>query len=148
MRSFDQWLSDYGVSHQNQTNRLIHKFCVPMITFNISGLLWAIPKMSFFPDHAFFNWSTLLSVFLMIFYFKLNKAYCFYMFVIIGLMQIVNLYTYHLSFFFKAHLLAFVISWVFQFIGHKIEGMKPSIFDDLCFLFIGPLWVLKSFINH
>jgi uncharacterized membrane protein YGL010W len=36
----------------------------------------------------------------------------------------------------------FVLSWVGQFIGHKIEGAKPSFFDDLKFLMIGPAWLL------
>ena len=36
----------------------------------------------------------------------------------------------------------FVIAWVGQFIGHKIEGKKPSFFEDLQFLMIGPLWLL------
>jgi uncharacterized membrane protein YGL010W len=37
----------------------------------------------------------------------------------------------------------FVIAWIGQFIGHKIEGKKPSFFDDLRFLLIGPLFVLS-----
>jgi uncharacterized membrane protein YGL010W len=36
----------------------------------------------------------------------------------------------------------FVVAWIFQFIGHKIEGKKPSFFEDLRFLLIGPLFVL------
>jgi len=36
----------------------------------------------------------------------------------------------------------FVLAWIGQFIGHKIEGKKPSFFDDLRFLLIGPLFVL------
>jgi uncharacterized membrane protein YGL010W len=36
----------------------------------------------------------------------------------------------------------FVIAWIGQFIGHKIEGKKPSFFEDLRFLLIGPLFVL------
>lgn len=38
---------------------------------------------------------------------------------------------------------AFVIAWIFQFIGHKIEGKKPSFFDDVRFLLIGPLFVIR-----
>ena len=37
----------------------------------------------------------------------------------------------------------FVVAWIGQFIGHKIEGKKPSFFDDLRFLLIGPLFVLS-----
>ncbi|MEZ4979259.1 MAG: Mpo1-like protein [Chitinophagales bacterium] len=36
----------------------------------------------------------------------------------------------------------FVLAWVGQFIGHKIEGAKPSFFEDLQFLLIGPAWLL------
>jgi uncharacterized membrane protein YGL010W len=39
-------------------------------------------------------------------------------------------------------LLIFAIAWIGQFIGHKIEGKKPSFLTDLAFLLIGPLWLL------
>jgi uncharacterized membrane protein YGL010W len=40
-------------------------------------------------------------------------------------------------------LLIFAGAWVGQFIGHNIEGKKPSFFKDLQFLLIGPLWILS-----
>ena len=42
-------------------------------------------------------------------------------------------------------LFVFVIAWVGQFIGHVVEGKKPSFFKDIQFLMIGPIW-LMSFI--
>ncbi len=39
----------------------------------------------------------------------------------------------------------FVVSWIFQFIGHEIEGRKPSFFEDIQYLWIGPLFVLSRF---
>jgi uncharacterized membrane protein YGL010W len=36
----------------------------------------------------------------------------------------------------------FFVAWVGQFIGHKIEGKKPSFLEDLQFLLIGPAWLL------
>ena len=36
----------------------------------------------------------------------------------------------------------FSMAWVFQFIGHKIEGEKPSFVEDLLFLLVGPAWLL------
>ncbi|MEM9022316.1 MAG: Mpo1-like protein, partial [Bacteroidota bacterium] len=36
----------------------------------------------------------------------------------------------------------FAVAWVGQFIGHKIEGAKPSFLQDLQFLLIGPAWLL------
>ncbi|MBW8811416.1 MAG: DUF962 domain-containing protein, partial [Lysobacter sp.] len=38
----------------------------------------------------------------------------------------------------------FVIAWIAQFIGHKIEGKKPSFLTDLTYLLIGPAWVLAK----
>jgi uncharacterized membrane protein YGL010W len=42
----------------------------------------------------------------------------------------------------QASVAIFVIAWIGQFIGHKIEGKKPSFFDDLRYLLIGPVFVL------
>jgi uncharacterized membrane protein YGL010W len=36
----------------------------------------------------------------------------------------------------------FVVAWVGQFIGHHVEGRKPSFFKDVQFLLIGPAWLL------
>ena len=38
----------------------------------------------------------------------------------------------------------FVVAWIGQFVGHAIEGRRPSFFKDLQFLLIGPLWLLAS----
>ena len=42
----------------------------------------------------------------------------------------------------KVGLAVFVLAWIGQFVGHKIEGAKPAFADDLKFLLIGPLWLL------
>lgn len=39
---------------------------------------------------------------------------------------------------------AFVVAWIGQFYGHKIEGKKPSFFEDLQYLLIGPVWVIHK----
>jgi len=36
----------------------------------------------------------------------------------------------------------FVVGWIFQFIGHHLEGNSPKFFQGPVFLLIGPLWVL------
>jgi uncharacterized membrane protein YGL010W len=38
----------------------------------------------------------------------------------------------------------FVLAWIGQFIGHAIEGKRPSFFKDVQFLMIGPLWLLAD----
>ena len=41
----------------------------------------------------------------------------------------------------QASVVIFVIAWIIQFYGHKIEGKKPSFLDDIKFLMIGPAWL-------
>ena len=43
----------------------------------------------------------------------------------------------------KLSMLIFIFAWIGQFIGHKIEGQKPSFFEDIQFLLIGPAWLLS-----
>jgi uncharacterized membrane protein YGL010W len=38
----------------------------------------------------------------------------------------------------------FVVAWIFQFIGHHIEGKKPSFIEDIQYLWFGPLFVLSK----
>jgi uncharacterized membrane protein YGL010W len=38
----------------------------------------------------------------------------------------------------------FVAGWIFQFIGHLIEGNKPAFFSNPVYLLIGPLWLLRK----
>ena len=42
----------------------------------------------------------------------------------------------------KSSLILFCAAWVGQFIGHKIEGKKPSFLHDVVFLLIGPAWLM------
>ena len=44
-------------------------------------------------------------------------------------------------------IIVFVLAWVGQFIGHKIEGKKPSFIKDIQFLLIGPIWLLSAIYN-
>jgi len=39
MRRIDQLLNQYAESHQNQTNKWIHWFCVPIIFFTLLGIV-------------------------------------------------------------------------------------------------------------
>ena len=44
MRTFDQWMDEYGVSHKNPLNQKIHKICVPLIMLTVIGFFWLIPR--------------------------------------------------------------------------------------------------------
>jgi len=37
----------------------------------------------------------------------------------------------------------FIVGWVFQFVGHAIEGNQPAFFRNPIYLLIGPLWLAR-----
>lgn len=42
----------------------------------------------------------------------------------------------------------FIVGWVFQFVGHAIEGNQPAFFRNPVYLLVGPLWLARSFANR
>ena len=147
MRKIDQLFAEYAESHQNHTNKAIHWICVPLIFWSILGFISLILS-----QHICLNFygcisivSLILVLVVSIFYFRLSWKTAFIMLIIILLME-------HLVYFVNVQLgtqswivyaAVFVLSWIGQFYGHKIEGKKPSFLKDLQFLLVGPIWLLS-----
>jgi uncharacterized membrane protein YGL010W len=136
------WFSEYSESHQNKTNKLIHWICVPSIFFSIVCLLSLVPVA------GVLNLATILMLFATIFYARLSPKLAmglvlFYGLCLWGATQL-SLLSFEL---WKTALIIFVVAWIGQFIGHQIEGKKPSFLKDLQFLLIGPAW-LMGFVYH
>lgn len=148
MKSINTWFSEYGESHQNPINKAIHWICVPLIFFSIIALLSAIPAQglkSLFPNaiQPYVHWGSLILILALLFYLRLS----FTMFIgvlifsFICLQLIVWLEASGISVWLSS-LSIFAAAWIGQFIGHKIEGQKPSFFKDVQFLLIGPAWLM------
>ncbi len=150
MKTIDQWLAEYQESHQNKTNKLFHWVCVPIIMWTVIALLWSIPHdylstMIGGEAGTFFNWATIAMVLASMFYLRLSFTMFLGMTLVSVVMLIATYFIAQLTFapLWAIALAAFVIAWIGQFIGHKIEGKKPSFFKDLQFLLIGPAWLLS-----
>ena len=143
MNTVQDWLNAYGESHQNITNKKIHWICVPLIMLSLLGLLWAI-KLPFISSSEYSNLTIALIFMVSIYYFRLSSSMGIGMllisFIMIFVIRLINQYDYT----FSLYIIIFILSWIGQFIGHKIEGKKPSFFEDLQFLLIGPLWLLSQ----
>ncbi|MBL9216151.1 MAG: DUF962 domain-containing protein [Opitutaceae bacterium] len=144
-KSADQWFAEYGESHQHDTNELIHWICVPLIFFSVMGLLWSIPvPAALARSLPWFNWLHPLLLAAILFYFRLSVPLAF------GLLGFMSLCYFLIEWqailrwcpVWKSSLVIFVLAWIGQFIGHRIEGQKPSFFKDVVFLLIGPAWLL------
>lgn len=138
MNSLDQYLAQYAESHQNSTNKKIHFICVPLIMWTVLMLL----------DLVVLPLGTLAYVLVIV-------SFIFYHVIKTPIFDSVLMIILSLAMIFSARFLndyrlmvavsVFVAAWIGQFIGHKIEGKKPSFFQDLLFLLIGPMWILQSF---
>ena len=149
MRTAQEWLDEYGESHQNPVNKLIHWFCVPLIMFSTLGLFWSIP-------HAFFegrlsgslepylNFAGVVVLLALVFYLRLSLSLFLGMAIVSAAMLVGNhALDQALDMpLWKVSAGIFAVAWVFQFMGHKIEGKKPSFLKDLQFLLVGPAWLL------
>ncbi len=131
-REIDALLATYSESHLNHTNEIIHFVCVPVIVFSLLGLLWSLHPLVAVG-------ATVASLF---YYVKLSRPFAIGMLVMaaamLGLLSLMPLAAV-----LPLSIAIFVLAWIGQFIGHKIEGKKPSFLDDLRFLLIGPLFVLS-----
>ena len=76
MRRIDELLSEYGESHQNETNKTIHWICVPLIFFSIVGLIASIPSsdvQTFMGEgNPYANWATVVLALVLIYYVTLS----------------------------------------------------------------------------
>ncbi len=130
-RAINVLLNKYAESHRNGLNEWIHVVCVPVIMWTVLGLIWALH-----PVLAMVAVSLSLG-----YYFWLSPAFALGM-TLMATAMLGILYLMPTSSVLPVSAGLFVIAWIGQFIGHKIEGKKPSFFEDVRFLLIGPLFVL------
>lgn len=141
MKSLEEWLAEYAESHRHPVNVRVHIVCVPVIVLSLFGIFSAIPApIPFVPAGA----ASLMLLGAVLYYLRLSWRGALYL-GIMGLaavllldwLQSITTYVLHGS------VLLFVAAWIGQFWGHKVEGKKPSFLEDLAFLMIGPLFVLR-----
>ena len=165
MKTIHDWFEEYGVSHQNKINKLIHWICIPLIFWSIIALLSILPHsyLDVFTNsllNELMHWGTVVIILGLLFYFRLSFP-IFVGMLIVSICVLLDIYyTMYLfesgrfwglfnqsdlnvnEFLLYLSLGVFIFAWILQFIGHKIEGEKPSFFKDIQFLLIGPAWLL------
>ncbi len=149
MRKIDELLLAYGESHRHPTNKAVHWLCVPAIMFSLLGLLWNLPAtpLQLLPgleQEPLANWSVVLLILASLYYIRLSIPLFLGMLVISAGLIYGNLRLSALgsSMHIWASLGIFAVAWIGQFIGHHIEGKKPSFIKDVQFLLIGPAWLM------
>ena len=138
-------LEHYGRDHENATNQAIHLVCVPLILWSIIAMVWTIPVPgTWFQPGAFAGF---LMAILAAWYFRGSRplglgaalafvgagVLCWFLANAIGMRGLLI-----------TAIVVFVAAWIGQFIGHRIEGKRPSFFTDLVYLLVGPAWTLSK----
>ena len=87
-KSWEEWIAQYGHSHQHPFNRFCHTLGIPLIVLSLPLFVAAIWIEGV--------WLVALTLFL--------------------------------------------VGWVFQFVGHAVEGKPPEFLHDWRFLLVGLRW--------
>jgi len=127
-------LAEYGRHHQDPRNRLIHCICVPAIVFSVTGLLVAMN----------FGVTLIVIAAAILYYNRFGRRVALQMGAGLILMLVVWLAlmpSHHLV---LVALAIFILGWTGQAVGHIQEGSKPSFFEDIQSLLIGPIFVLAE----
>jgi len=131
-RRVDQLITHYGQSHQNPANELIHFIAIPLIMLSLVGMLFAL--------HPYVAYALIAAS--MVYYARLSVVFLLAMVVwsalTVAVVMAMGAKVLPVS------VAIFVGAWILQFIGHKIEGKKPSFFEDVQYLWVGPLFVLSK----
>lgn len=130
-RPIDHLIGQYAESHRHPTNVLIHWICVPII-------VWCVLAFAYV-GHPVLAYALVLAS---LAYYALLSLPLTAVMLVFSILCLLSLP--HVPYLGWVALALFVITWVFQFVGHKIEGKKPSFLDDLRFLLIGPLFLLAK----
>lgn len=147
MRSREQYITEYRRSHVNTVNQIIHLICVPLIFVSSAGLLWSVSLARFWPGvepalAVWLNLATLAALPILAFYARLGWSSFVtglaWMLVSVAVCLAIQNAGLSLPWIAGA---VWLLAWAAQFYGHKLEGAKPSLIDDLVFLLIGPLFV-------
>lgn len=143
-RKVDALLAEYGESHQNETNKAVHWVCVPVIVWTVMVLFYSLPVPSFMGG---INWLMVVLALSIIYYFTLSPSLAvgFVIFAAISYGVLLAVEASVSVPVWQVAVVVFVLAWIGQFWGHKVEGKKPSFLKDIQFLLIGPAW-LMSFI--
>ncbi|HEY4294444.1 DUF962 domain-containing protein [Luteibacter sp.] len=146
MRDAATWFGNYSRDHQNPTNQLIHWICVPAITWTVIAFVWLIPVPQWLGKQGL--WAV-LAMFLAFcfYYYRLSRAIGLAMagaFVALALVTDLIYGNIGSTGLLRLAIGVFVVAWIGQFIGHKIEGRRPSFFTDIQYLLIGPAWLMSK----
>jgi uncharacterized membrane protein YGL010W len=148
-RSMRDWLDSYSRDHQHPANQLLHWICVPLIVWSAIAMLWTIPV-----PQAWFrpgSWAVLAIVLAFAWYWKHARRLAIALLIVLLIFALPcngALQQWGPGSLLRLGIGVFVVAWIGQFIGHLIEGRRPSFLTDLAYLLIGPAWLMDKLLRR
>jgi uncharacterized membrane protein YGL010W len=142
-RSIDRYFAHYGADHQDPSNQLIHWICVPLIVWSVIAALWVVPVPASIGRPGL--WAAVAMFLAFLWYYRqsrrLGLAMALAFFLLAFATEILFRWAGPKGLLLLA-IVVFVGAWIGQFIGHRIEGRRPSFLTDLFYLLVGPAWLM------
>ena len=129
---FDTRLAFYAQSHQNPRNEAIHLVAIPTIMLSLMGLLYEAHPWALYALIA-----VSMAYYLFLGNWRYTAAMLLWAAASLALLYLMGAWRLPIC------IAIFVLAWIGQFIGHQLEGKKPSFFEDVQYLLVGPLFVLQ-----
>ncbi|WP_049623698.1 DUF962 domain-containing protein [Frateuria defendens] len=149
MRTMQDWLDSYSRDHQHPTNQLLHWICVPLIVWCVVALLWSVPVPVAFARPG--AWAVLAMFLAFVWYWRHSHRLGLALLVAFVVLALLTAALFHALGAANLRWLAlavFVLAWIGQFVGHAIEGRRPSFLTDLSYLLIGPAWLMEKLLRR
>jgi uncharacterized membrane protein YGL010W len=147
--SMRDWLDSYSRDHQHPTNQIFHWICVPLIVWSAIAMMWTIPvPETWFRPGA---WAVLAIVLSFAWYWKHSRRLAAFLLITLVVFALSCAWIFEHegpARLLRLGILVFVVAWIGQFIGHLIEGRRPSFLTDLAYLLIGPAWLMDKLLRR
>lgn len=144
-RPIDRWFASYSGDHQHPLNQALHVVCVPAIVWSIVALLWCMPTPGTWFRQGI--WAALVLFAAWMFYHRASRPLGYGMLAMFVLMAFLTRWlfdTLGMANLMNLAIGVFIVSWIGQFVGHALEGRRPSFLTDLTYLLIGPAWIVAK----
>lgn len=133
MRRIDRLFARYGESHRQRVNKAIHWICVPLIMWSALAALWAFTPVA----------AVTIAILALGFYAWLSPPLALGM-LVVTVAMLAPMASLAPRALLAVAIAVFIGAWIGQFVGHRIEGRKPSFLEDIVFLLVGPAWLLAD----
>lgn len=146
-------LSQFSASHSTAVNKLIHYITIPLVSFSVLALVWAIPFpfLSFLGRYnGFVNWASILIGIAVYYYYRVSPLLSY------GILLLIFAFSAFIVALEKFHnqgdgpemhiipLLILLPALLAQVAGHRTEKTIPSVSSSLQSLMDGPLWLMNA----